>query len=270
MVVQSTDALSGASGGVDVSSIRYIPTKRIRTKEAAEEAARVAERAALANGQSTTDTELEEQSLFTALHTCAYRATRSARRQPISDEERATWARRWKSVRDYIVEQNLGLAYSTIGRFHTNHPDWDELRSEAFYALVRAVEGFNPWRGFRFSTYACNAIIRALIQEARRAGRRRLRFPVGHDAWQEEPEPTDTWSELYVDRLNRVLELNLGDLTDRESTVLTRRFAMKGGEALTLGQVGRTLGLSKERVRQIQNRALGKIREVLEADPALQ
>lgn len=269
MVVQSSNAFSEAPGA-NVRGIRYIPTRRIRTEKAAEQAAEVAERVALANAQQAADKGLDEQSLFTCLHACGYRAARPARGKPISEKERSAWAKRWKIIRDYIVEQNLGLAYSTIGRFHTNNPDWDELRSEAFYALVRAVEGFNPWRGFRFSTYACNAIIRALIQEARRAGRRRSRFTLGHDAWQEEPEPTDSWSELYVDRLNQALELNLGDLTDRESKVLTRRFAINGGEALTLGQVGRTLGLSKERVRQIQNRALGKIREVLEADPALQ
>ncbi len=267
MVVSNTTGFSYSSKS-DTHGMRYAPHNRLRTKKAADEAVRLAERIAASQGADWDHTD--DTALFCGLHTCAYRAAGRGRRKPIPGEERAKWARRWRLIRDYIVEQNLGLAYSMLGRFRSDHADLDELRSEALFALVRAVVGFNPWRGFRFSTYACNAIIRSLIQEARRAGRRHLRFAVGHDAGREDPERHDRWSELYADRLHQAMASNLGELTDRESTVLARRFPMDSTEGLTLGEVGNTLGLSKERVRQIQNRALGKLRELLEADPILQ
>ena len=246
----------------------YTPHSRLRTRKAADEAVRLVESIVASPGAGRD--RGDDTGLFLALHTCAYRAAGRGRRKPVPAEELVKWARRWRIVRDYIVEQNLGLAYSMLGRFHSDHADLDELRSEALFALVRAVAGFNPWRGFRFSTYACNAIIRSLIQEARRAGRHRLRFAVGLETGSQEPHQHDRRSELYADRLHQAMDLNLGELTDRESAVLAGRFPMDSSQGLTLGQVGNTLGLSKERVRQIQNRALGKLREVLEADPILQ
>ena len=93
---------------------------------------------------------------------------------------------------------------------------------------------------------------------------------VGYNGGQECVGRIDAWSELYVDRLRRALELNSAELTDRESAVLAWRFAMTGGKRSTLAEVGRVLGVSKERVRMIQNRGLAKLRKVLEADPALQ
>lgn len=254
----------------DPTRIRYIPNRRIRTPKAAKNADQLATRLRASAGETLMEDAPNEIELFIMLHTCAYRATRPKRGREIPYGERVDWARRWKIIRDYIVEQNLGLVYSMMARFRSGHADWDELRSEALFAIVRAVEGFNPWRGFRFSTYACNAIARSLIQEARRAGRRRVRFRLGQDLWHEDPERVDSWSELYVDRLQQAMTHNLGELTERESVILSRRFPMDGGEGLTLGEVGTTLGLSKERVRQLQNRALGKLRAVLDADPTLQ
>jgi RNA polymerase sigma factor (sigma-70 family) len=248
--------------------ISYIPDPRLRTKTAAKTAIRMAER--LLAAYDLNPKPAGEHELFTAMHTCAYRAGRRGRRKPVPTEERVSWARRWKVIRDHVVERNLGLAFSMIGRFRAGHPDWEELRGEALHALVRAVEGFNPWRGFKFSTYACNAIYRALLQESRKASRRRLQFRIGTDERSEQPERVDTWSELYVDRLHQALDRNLGDLTTRESVILEGRFPMNGDKGLTLGEVGVKLGLSKERVRQIQNRALGKLRDVLDADPVLQ
>jgi RNA polymerase primary sigma factor len=268
--IKVTSRLDGAS--LERDSIRYVNDRRAKTKRAAERAQRVAEwitENADAGRKPGKDSPAE-QTLFAALHTCGYRATRRARGKPVPDSERDEWAVRWKVIRDYVIDQNLGLAYSTLTRFQASHADWDDLRSESFLALVRSVEGFNPWRGFRFSTYACHAIIRALIHASRKSSRYRLQFPSELDSWREPAGETDDWSELFIDRLRRALDENHGELTERESTVLAGRFPVGGGLGRTLSEIGSALGLSKERVRQIQNTALGKLREVLEADPALQ
>ena len=73
-----------------------------------------------------------------------------------------------------------------------------------------------------------------------------------------------------MERLHRVLDRNLGELTDLESRILSKRFPADRAPRLTFQQIGDTVGLSKERVRQIQNIALSKLREVLAEDPVLQ
>ena len=271
MVAESIRINGGSSSRLNIRRIPHLPTSRLRAKTAAGAAIRFAE--CIANG-TVAEMDLDEYALFTALHVCAYWAT--IRAEPLSVElvrggSREEWAGRWKLIRDYLVERNLGLIYSIGSRFRSRDVEWDDVRGEAFYAMVRAVEGFNPWFGFRFSTYACNAIRRALIHLGRKATQHRIRFPVGHDPAFEQPleADTDSDSDLYLDRLNRVLDQNLAELTDREAMILDRRFPRDGGEALTLGEVGEVIGLSKERVRQIQKRALSKLREVLDGDPVL-
>ncbi len=252
---------------VDPYSLRYAPSHRIRTDKAACAAECIAEQV---ESGAVKERDLGEIVLFQALHTCAYRAAGRRRRKDVPAEERRQWTGRWKLIRDHLVERNLGLVYTMMAGFRSRDLDADELRSEAMLALVRAVEGFNPWRGFRFSTYACNAIVRALIHLSRRTKKYRLRFPVGHEAWLERATQVDTAKELCADRLRQALDKNLGELTAREALVIGWRFPLHGGFSLTLGEVGAAIGLSKERVRQIQERALGKLRGVLEADPAMQ
>jgi RNA polymerase primary sigma factor len=80
----------------------------------------------------------------------------------------------------------------------------------------------------------------------------------------------DAQTELYVERLNRALNDNLGALTELESKVLEQRFPTTSEQRLTFREIGDSIGLSKERVRQIQNIALNKLRDVMEQDSVLQ
>ncbi len=253
-------------GPLDPMELSPIPTeKRMRTPQAVRKAQQV-----LARLEANPQVKIPEAELFSALQTCAYRASREPRGRAVPQQERCLWAKNWKRLRDAIVDRNLGLVYTMMTRFGANELDWDEQRSEALYALLRAVDGFNPWSGFRFSTYACNAITRGLIQLSKRMLRYRTRNPLEHETCRERPIRTDAWEELYADRLHRALDKNLGDLTPREAAVLGWRFPMKGGRSLTLGEVGEAIGLSKERARQIQEEALSKLRAVLATDAALQ
>ncbi|MCO6438879.1 MAG: sigma-70 family RNA polymerase sigma factor [Phycisphaerae bacterium] len=247
---------------------RYIPDRRLRRPSASASAARIARQVEDVQADIP---DLEEHDAFVALQTCAYRASPNSRRRAGNrPRERRIWAQRWKTIRDYLVHRNLGLVYSMIGRFETQDVDRDELRSEALFSLVRAVEGFNPWLGFRFSTYACNAVMRAMIHSVRKARRARSTAPVGHEDWLERPAKEESRSALHAERVNKALRENVGELTPREALVLSWRFPMDGGVGRTLGECGDAMGLSKERVRQIQKSALDKIRAVLESDPVLQ
>ncbi|HNQ22339.1 MAG TPA: sigma-70 family RNA polymerase sigma factor [Phycisphaerae bacterium] len=259
------DLRSGSERGLE--HLWYVADRRIRSVEAAERAAELAE---WVSGRVKVAEEPSEQELFAGLHTCAYRASLRGRGQMVAADERAVWCRRWGELRTYLVEQNLGLAYSMMKRFGAKDLDRDELRSEALWALMRAVDRFDPWRECRFSTYACNAIRRALVTHWKKVGRYRRVFPAHHDGSYEELLERDEATDLYVERLQQVLEHNLGELTALEAKILNRRFPLDSSRRLTLQQIGDSIGLSNERVRQLQNRALGKLRAVLDADPALQ
>jgi len=242
----------------------FAPDPRVKTRQAAQQAIELARSISSSGGPATPP---DEESLFAAMHTCAYKATRRGR----TPAEQAEWIRRWECIREYIVQRNLGLVYSMIGRFSNRRSDEDDLLSDAMLALTRATDRFNPWRGYRFSTYACNVIARALMRRGKRESNYRRLFPVQHDASFERVANTaDTGSELYVERLRHILQENVCDLTEMETRILAQRFPDAEDPKLTFQEIGNAVGLSKERVRQIQNVALEKLREVLVGDPVLQ
>jgi len=241
----------------------FAPDRRLRAKQAAEDAVRLVRWIQTRRGLRD---DPDEQLLFVCMHTCAYKATRRGR----PDADRAQWTERWQTLREYIVESNLGLVYSMLGRFSTRRSDEDDLLSDAMLALTRAVDRFNPWRGYRFSTYACNVIARALMRRGKRESNYRRLFPIQHDASFERPDKTDDpAAELYIERLRYVLDRNAGALTELETQVLVRRFLCPQQPRLTFQEIGNAVGLSKERVRQIQNVALAKLRDMLAEDPVL-
>lgn len=246
----------------------YAPDRRIQTKAAARQAIEFAQYATNGHGLHA---ELDEQMLFAALHTCAFRVARCTQGKRDAMGEREEWSRRWRDIRECIVKRNLGLAYTMLGRICNADPDQDGRVSESMFGLARAVERFNPWKGYRFSTYACNVIARGLMRRARREGRYRAYFPVQHDASLESSSrPSDSRVGLWVERLKWAIETNSGKLTDIEVEILAHRFQLQGGCRVTFQEIGHAVGLSKERVRQIQNTALKKLRAILEADPILQ
>lgn len=267
-IMTNPDAIV-ASDMIRVNPLKlwYVPDQRVRTKAAASEMIRVTKWILTGRGL---DEAPDELMLFKALHTSAFRAARRPKGRTIMPSERRLWARRWQIVREHIVEKNLGLVHLTIRRFRFQTLDEDDLLSEAMYGLGRAIDRFNPWKGFRFSTYACNVIARALLRRGKGESRYRRLFPVQHDASYEKPDnPGDVRMDLCLERLRRVLDRNLGELTDLEATVLSHRFPMDREPRRTFQEIGNLVGLSKERVRQIQNIALQKLRRVLAEDPIL-
>jgi RNA polymerase sigma factor (sigma-70 family) len=214
--------------------------------------------------------EPDEQTLFIALRTCAKLAGRASKPQAKSTSRNRLWDERWHALRSYLVEKNMGLAYSVVHRVGSRKVNEDDLLSDALLGLTRAVDQFNPWKGYRFSTYACTVIARDLMRRCKRETSYRKLFPVQHDAAMERPNRRpDVGTELYVERLQRVLTGNRGNLTDLESRILAQRFPEDPESRLTFLEIGHMVGLSKERVRQIQNIALDKLRKALTEDPVL-
>lgn len=220
----------------------------------------------------------DEKLFFMQLHYSAHRLRKlylkaSRRCTKRIQKDYSTWTQRYHLVRARLTDANLGLVYEMIGRNRFSNLERDDLRGEGMMALLRAVDTFDPWRGYRFSTYACNAIIRAF---SRAAGKTAKRTSIVNAPFDPEFEEVDLQAvkresdeKFLAERLNIVLENNSADLTDTERFVIDRRFPMEMGvKKQTLEQLGAVMDVSKERIRQIQIAAVAKLRRAMEMDLA--
>ncbi len=186
------------------------------------------------------------------------------------------WGHRALVARSEIVRFNLPLVLAMAKRTRLGGTDYNELISEGNVALLRSAEKFDCGRGYKFSTYACRAILKSFSRVAMRASRYRSRFPVEFDPIMEKSDfldrkRVDVESDC-VEELKNILVQNIADLNEVEQTVIKERFALDRARVLespspkTLEEVGVLIGVTKERVRQIQNKALAKIRSALESE----
>lgn len=168
-----------------------------------------------------------------------------------------------EDVRRRIVEANLRLVVS-IARRHGNWTsNFFETVSDGNMSLMRAVEKFDFARGFKFSTYASWAIIKNYARTIPAAQSRKTRFVTGQDEFLEAAADHRDMQDPELDRgnLTRLLKEGMSDLTDRERTIVTAHFGLFGTkESSTLEQLGDQFGVTKERIRQIERRAIGKIK----------
>jgi RNA polymerase primary sigma factor len=180
------------------------------------------------------------------------------------------WHRKFEHFREYLVRTNLALVLAMAKRTRLGDVDFAEIVSEGNMALLRAVDKFSIDRGFKFSTYACRAILKAFSRTAMKHSKHRTRFPVEFEPDYEKSDwadkRRDQVEEDCVDELKQIVDRNLADLSSVEQTVIKRRFNWQQADEspLTLEEVGKIIGVTKERVRQIQNKALAKIRNVME------
>jgi RNA polymerase primary sigma factor len=185
-------------------------------------------------------------------------------------EEFLEWHRKFEHFREYLVRTNLALVLAMAKRTRLGDIDFAEIVSEGNMALLRAIDKFNVERGFKFSTYACRAILKAFSRTALKSNRHKTRFPVEFEPDFEKSDWADRRrnqvEEDCVDELKQIVDRNLAELSNIEQTVIRRRFNWEQEEEspLTLEEVGQIIGVTKERVRQIQNKALLKIRQVME------
>lgn len=221
----------------------------------------------------------QERHLFLRLNYCRYRAMlviREYRGKPLPAEavrEFLRWEHAAHNTRNDLVKVNVPLVLAMAKRTRITGVDYADLISEGNLALLRSVDKFDCARGFKFSTYACRSILKAFSRVATRTARHRGYFPTEFDPTLEKSDHVETRRETIegecVDELKTILGRNLAKLNDVEEAVIRARFAIMDdgspdAKSKTLEQVGEMIGVTKERVRQIQNKALDKLRGILE------
>ena len=178
------------------------------------------------------------------------------------------WYERAMKARADLVRANLALVLAMAKRTRIPNVDFGEVVSEGNVALLRAVEKFDVARGFKFSTYGCRVILKSFNRLATKTSQYHQRFPAEYDPAMEKSDYDVKHHEFQqadtIETVREILMLNRAALTDVERTVVMERFAINTDERRkTLAEVGKMVGLTSERIRQIQGCALGKIRKAL-------
>ena len=166
-------------------------------------------------------------------------------------------------LRNYLVQVFSKLAVSVARQYANASFRLDELLSEAHVTLLRCVEIFDIDRGYRFSTYATNAIRHNLNRYVTRQHRLRqtTREYMPADGLVSEPVENPQHREReYSARMSGVSRW-LGELDPREQTILRSRYGLTDDPGkVTLQSLADQLGLSRERIRQLEIRAIEKLR----------
>ena len=250
----------------------------------------------------------------------------------LSAEEEVYFARHAQqgdeSARQRMIESNLRLVVKIARRYMNRGLAFLDLIEEGNLGLIRAVEKFDPERGFRFSTSA-TWWIRQTIERAIMNQTRTIRLPIhvvkeinvylraartlaqklDHEPSAEEiasllhkpiedvermlglneriastdsnimndsgktlletipdREATDPAEALQEDNVHSSIDEWLDQLSDKQREVVERRFGLHGHPVSTLEEVGREIGVTRERVRQIQMDALKRLKKILEAE----
>jgi len=216
----------------------------------------------------------DERALFLRYNYCRYRlsALIEAQRKyasPGRARQMALWYKRAMKTRAAIVRANMALVVAMAKHSRVSNVEFGELVSEGNMALLRSIDKFDVSRGFKFSTYACRAVLKSIGRLAVKTERYRQHFPAHFDPQLERSDHAEKVHEMQqarsADALRQVLQQNRAQLNKTEFMVIMERFAIGSeGKGKTFAELGRMVGLSKERVRQVQEAALSKIRYALQ------
>jgi RNA polymerase sigma factor (sigma-70 family) len=199
------------------------------------------------------------------------RLLRRAAPPSVADLDRLeSWLDDAVSLRRRLVESNLRLVVHIVKRSYADGNAFFELVSEGNLALMQAVEKFDYLRGVKFGTYAAWVIRRRFARVIPLERCRRTRFVTGSDelllldVTRTVNHPTGAVERELTAMVPRWIEQGLDQLPDREREVIRRRFGIgREDGSQTLKDIGRELGITKERVRQIETRALAKLQQII-------
>jgi RNA polymerase primary sigma factor len=224
-------------------------------------------------------TREQEAHLFRKYNFLKYRAAKLRREldpaQPKSTlmDEIESLNQQAVATKNEIARANLRLVVSIAKRHVTPDQNFFELVSDGNISLLRAVEKFDFARGFKFSTYASWAIMKNFARTIPGEFKHRDRFRTSQDelfAATQEHRGNPLVEEGQQNQREAQIERILRRLDEREQKIIIGRFGLDHShEPQTLKEVGASLGVTKERIRQIEARALSKLRQAAQEEKIL-
>ncbi|MGO9110531.1 MAG: sigma-70 family RNA polymerase sigma factor [Thermoguttaceae bacterium] len=218
-------------------------------------------------------TREQEQHLFRKMNYLKHKASELRKRLDPSRPSMAAMElilKLWKdsaAIKSDVIRANLRLVVSIAKRYSGGPGHLFELISDGNMSLIRAVEKFDFARGFRFSTYATWAIMKNFARTIPTELRQRARFLTGgeerllavEDLRPDSARRESAQSERQLE-VARILE----HLDERERQIIEHRFGLDHNHnPMTLKEVGRVMGVTKERIRQLEARAIAKLRNAV-------
>ena len=168
------------------------------------------------------------------------------------------------ATKNEIIRANLRLVVSIAKRYVGGGGSFFELVSDGNMSLLQAVEKFDFARGNKFSTYATWALVKNFSRSIPTEHLYHQRFrsqPLELFASTEDVRADHHEQEARQSQRERQVQRLLGCLDEREQEIVMRRFGLaQGQEPLKLKEIGALMGVTKERVRQLETRAMEKLR----------
>ncbi len=170
------------------------------------------------------------------------------------------------AVKNFLIRSNLRLVVSIAKRHFKPQANFFEMVSDGNMSLIRAIEKFDYMQGNKFSTYATWAIMKNYARSIPTELKQLDRYRTGHEELFS--QSTDARDNPYRQELNQKHQHSaimsiLGQLDPRERDIILHRYGLiQGTESETLEQVGMRFGVTKERIRQIESRALSKLKKI--------
>ena len=158
---------------------------------------------------------------------------------------------------DRLVRANLRFVVTVANQYKDQGLSLPDLINEGNVGLIKAAEKFDEKRGFKFISYAVwwirERILHALVNEQRHLARQFLNEQPSPDSL---IVPVRQTNESFSVEMNQALSL----LSERERLIIERTYGLNSQPEMTLEEIGKSLELSRERVRQIREKAIRKLR----------
>jgi RNA polymerase sigma factor (sigma-70 family) len=173
-------------------------------------------------------------------------------------------------VKEVLINANMRLVVNIAKRHSGQTDNFFELLSDGNMSLIRAVEKFDFGRGFKFSTYASWAIMKNFARTIPDEKHRKERFVTGHDeVFEVAPDTRSDEHEAVASKERATASVNrlLDFLEPREREIIRMRAGLDShAKGMTLEEIGQQFGITKERVRQLNARAMKKLRSIAEKE----